>query len=207
MPEGLEALAALFILLPGFMSARIAQIMSVRNKQSEFDRIVEALLFSFFTYVLYEFHFGPQIPLRWSTVSDKAGGPHYVFAVDHKKFFILIGIALVLGAVWGWIQGHDYPSKLLRAFRLTERSSRDSVWKDVFLSQKKGYVQVGLADGRSAIGVLANYSDSGKERAIFLTDASWVVESGDQDSLIPIPGAGLLLTDKSEIQFVMFLNK
>ncbi len=204
MPDGLEALAALFILLPGFMSARIAQIMSVRNKQSEFDRIIEALLFSFFAYVIYEFHFGPQVPLCWTKVENKSGGPQYIFAVDHAKFFALIVIALALGALWGWVQGHDLPSKLLRALRLTERSSRESVWKDVFLSQKKGYIQVGLADGRNAMGLLSNYSDSGKERAIFLTDASWVLENNE---LVPIPGSGLLLTDKSEIKFVMFLNK
>lgn len=207
MLEGLGALAALFILLPGFIGARIAQMMSARSKQTEFERIVEALSFSFFTYFIFSKLVSTQLPLSWNSGSNGAGGQHYVLVVDHKSFFFLVAIAVVLGAVWGFIQSHDLVSRVLRRLRLTERASRESLWNDVFLTQKTGYVQVGLADGRSAIGLLSNYSDSGDERAIFLKDASWVVEEGGDDTVVPGPTVDLLLTDRSKIQFVMFLKQ
>jgi hypothetical protein len=207
MLEGLDALAALFILLPGFMSARIAQMMSARGRQTEFERIVEALLFSFFIYVVYVKYVSPQIPLSWNVVKDASGGPHYVFAFNSREFFLLVAIAVALGAVSGFVQARDVGSKILLRLKLTDRTSRESVWKDVFLNHKASYVQVGLADGRSAIGLLASYSDTDGERAIYLTDASWVVEAAGETTLVPETGVDLLLTDRSKIQYVMFLDK
>lgn len=77
------------------------------------------------------------------------------------------------------------------------------MWNDVFVSLGGGTVQVELADGRSVVGWLNRYSDTGDESALFLEKASWVSESGEY---IPIEGAGVLLTDKAEIKFVMFLG-
>jgi hypothetical protein len=207
VPEGLEALAALFILLPGFLSARLAETISSRNKQTELERIIEALLFSFFTYFIFVVCFSPQIPLSWAIKPDGAGAQHYVFAVDYKRFLALVGIAVFLGLVWGWLQGHDLVAKVLKKLRLTDRTSRESLWKDVFLSQRAGYVQVELADGRSALGYVSAYSDSGKERALFLRNAAWVTRDAQGNEIsVDIPGPGLLLTDKSEIKYVMFLG-
>jgi hypothetical protein len=202
MLSGLAALAALFILLPGFMSARITQIMSARSEKTELDRIIQALIFSFFTYAIYLFIFGPVLPLAWTVNVDKLGVPHYTFLLDRWKFIFLVLLALILGTLWGFLQSRDLLSRLLLKLRLTNRTSRESIWEDVLLNQA-GYVQVGLQDGRNAIGWLSRYSDYGEERALFLERASWINDAGET---VDIPGAGLLLTDKSEIQFIMFLD-
>ena len=68
-----------------------------------------------------------------------------------------------------------------------------------------GSVQVGLGDGRAVVGWLRQYSEAGDERTLLLERARWVTENGDS---LDIPGDGLiLLTEKSEIKFVMFLDK
>lgn len=55
------------------------------------------------------------------------------------------------------------------------------------------------------LGWLRQYSETGDERTLFLERASWLSESG---SAVPIAGKGLLLlTEKAEIQFVMFLEE
>jgi hypothetical protein len=46
-----EAITILVILLPGFLAARIEQRLVVNPKQNEFDKTVEALLYSFFIYL------------------------------------------------------------------------------------------------------------------------------------------------------------
>lgn len=203
MPQGLQALLALLVLLPGFASARIVRMMSSSSQQTELERVIEALIFSFLTYVVYIVVFGTNLPVEWIAVQDNAELQHYSVSIHRSKVISVVGIAAALGFCWGYVKDHDLLSKQLRKWKLTERTSRDSVWNDVFLSLG-GTVQVGLADGRTVMGWLARYSDRGGERSLFLERAAWVSDDG---KLIEILGSGLLLTEKSEILFVMFLDQ
>jgi hypothetical protein len=192
VPQGLQTLVALLVLLPGFVSARIARSMSAQGQQSELERVIEALIFSFFTYVVYVAIFGARLPIEWVPV----------FQVHRWRVVFLAVTACGLGLAWGAVQSKDLALKWLRGMRLTDRTSRDSVWNDVF-SRLGGSAQVGLHDGRNLIGWIGRYSDSGGERSLFVEQASWVKEDG---SLVGIPGKGVLLTEKSEIEYVMFLD-
>lgn len=200
MPQGVQALLALLILLPGFVSARISRMMSARSQMSELERVTEALIFSFFTYVIYLLLFGPRLPLEWQI--DATSPARYSFQVFRLRVLFLGVFSVLLGFAWGYVKGHDLLLKLLRKWKMTERTSRESVWNDVFVSLG-GTVQVGLKDGTSAIGWLGRYSDTGEERALFLEKASWIAHDG---ALTQVPGSGLLLTEKSEILYVMFLD-
>lgn len=192
MPQGIQTLVALLILLPGFVSARIARSLSAQAKQSELERVIEALIFSFFTYVLYIAIFGTSLPIEWEPS----------FQVHRWRVVFLAAMACGLGLIWGVVRSRDLALSLLRKWKLTERTSRESVWNDVF-SNLEGTAQVGLHDGRNLIGWIGRYSDSGNERSLFIERASWVNEDG---SLVGIDGEGILLTDKAEIEYVMFLD-
>jgi hypothetical protein len=192
VPHGLQTLAALLILLPGFVSARIARALSAQADQSELERVIEALMFSFFTYVVYVLFFGTSLPIEFLPP----------FQVYRWRVVFLLAVACALGLLWGFVHAKDLPLRLLRRWKLTQRTSRDSVWNDVF-SSLAGTAQVGLHDGRNLIGWIRRYSDSRDERSLFLEKASWVQEDG---SLVEIDGNGILLTDKAEIEYVMFLD-
>jgi hypothetical protein len=192
MPQGLQTLIALLILLPGFVSARIVRALSTQSQQSELERITEALIFSFINYVLYIACFDDKLPIQWTPT----------FEVSRWRVIFLLLMACVLGMLWGVIRSKDLALRLLRAWGLTERTSRESIWNDVF-STISGSAQVGLKDGRNVVGWISRYSDAGEERSIFLESASWVDENG---LTIAIDGKGILLTDKSEIEYIMFLN-
>ena len=62
---------------------------------------------------------------------------------------------------------------------------------------------VELSDGRSVLGSLLYYSDAAEDASIYLTEASWVDANG---ALVPIHGAGILLTKGSGIRSVMLLH-
>ncbi len=192
MPQGLQAVFALFILLPGFVSARIARMMSAKTQQTELERVIEALIFSFFTYVCYIAIFGALLPFEWS--ASTAAGQHYTLSVDRWRLLSLAFIAVVLGFAWGYVREHDLLLKYLRRWKLTRRSSNESVWTDVFLSVG-GTVQVGLGDGRSVTGWLRQYAEAGDERTLFLERARWIVEDVDP---IDVPGDGLLCSPKNQ---------
>lgn len=193
MPQGLQTLIALLILLPGFVSARIARAMSAQAQQSELERVIEALIFSFFTYVIYIALFGTSLPIEWL--------PYFQVHRWHVVFIALIGCSL--GVFWGIVRSKDLALRLLRRLKLTERTSRESVWNDVF-SSIEGSAQIGLHDGRNLVGWIGRYSDSGGERSLFVEKASWIQDDG---STVDVGGKGILLTDKAEIEYVMFLNE
>lgn len=192
MPQGLQTLVALLVLLPGFVSARITRALSAQSQQSELERITEALIFSFINYVFYIACFGSSLPIEWAPT----------FQVHRWRVLFLFLTACGLGILWGVIRSKDLALRLLRTWGLTERTSRESIWNDVF-STLGGSAQIGLKDGRNLIGWIGRYSDSGGERSLFLESASWI----DEDGLtIEIVGKGILLTEKSEIEYVMFLD-
>ena len=142
MPQGLQTLVALLVLLPGFVSERIVRMMSAKTQQTELERVIEALIFSFFIYVAYVGLFGASLPLEWSSTTA-AGVQHYDLSVHRWRLFSLVAITLALGFAWGFIQGHDLLLRQLIRWKLTQRSSRESVWTDVFMNFR-GTVQVGL---------------------------------------------------------------
>lgn len=202
MPSGLQALLSLFLLLPGFVSARIVRLLNARSQQSDLERIIQALIYSFVIYVIYFGLFGASLPIEWVQVATSASAPRFVPIVHRWQICALGLLSLVLGCAWGIVKGNDWHMRLLRFLRITERTSRESVWNDVMLTQE-GTVQVGLGDGRIALGLLERYSDTGEEGSLFLAGASWVKED---NSLEAIPGPGLLLTKSADIKFIMFLD-
>lgn len=201
MPQGVQALAVLLVLLPGFFSSKIVQMLCARPKQSELDKVIEALLFSFFTYLLFALTLGAELPLSWSARADQ-GGMHYSLEVHRARLALLALYAGFLGFVWGWITNHDALLKWLRRGGFTQRSSRISVWNDIF-HLLGGTVQIGLKDGRMAKGWLRCYSDEAEDSSFFLEAASWIDEKGNE---YRVDGPGVLLTKECEVQFIIFLN-
>src|SRR5579863_4233584 len=126
MPQGLQAFAVLLILLPGFFSARLVQMLCARPKQTELDKIVEALLFSFFTYLLFALTLGTDLPLSWSATIEQ-GTSHYSLQIHRGRLALLTLYAGVLGFGWGWLVNHDAILRLLRKGGFTQRSSRSTV--------------------------------------------------------------------------------
>ena len=196
MPQGLQAVFALMVLLPGSVNARIMRMMSAKTQQTELERVIEALIFSFFTYVCSIALFGALLPSNWSLSPGTTLGslPHYTVSVDRWRLLSLAGVAILLGFGWGYIKGHDLLLRQLRRWKLTQRSSRESVWTDVFMNFS-GTVQVGLGDGRSVVGWLKQYAASGDERTLFLAKAIWVADNADP---VEVPGDGLLLLTENQ---------
>lgn len=202
MPQGLQAFAVLLVLLPGFLSARIVQMLCARPKQTELDKVVEALLFSFFTYLLFALTLGPELPLSWSATAQE-GTTHYSLDIHRGRLALLTAYATVLGFSWGWIINHDTLLKWLRKGGFTQRSSRNSVWNDIF-HVLHGTVQIQLKDGRMVRGWLRCYSDEPEESTFFLEAVSWVDENG---TLYQAQGPGTLFTKEAGVQFIAFLDE
>jgi hypothetical protein len=202
MPGTLLALQIFLILLPGFSAAYVVQALAIRRTQSDLERVIEALVFSFVIYVCY-------IPLNHGKLPfhiqhDPAGKLEdtVLWEPAQLAWLALVTAAFAVFAV-AYIRFDG--NRIFRKLNLTERTTRNSIWNDIFEHEAidDQPVQVELADGRNILGVLLYYSDASEDDSVYLTQASWVGAGGQT---VPIPGPGILLTKNSGIRSISLLN-
>jgi Family of unknown function (DUF6338) len=205
MPDRIEALGILLVLLPGFACAYIVQFLAVRRKQSELDKVIEALLFSLILYVITLPFFGYMLPLGW-TAPDRQHPNLYRIVINWNHLVWLTVASVVFAILYSANINLDWAMRLLRRIGVTERTARKTVWNDTF-QEIGGMVQVGLSGERKILGWLRYYSDEVEESSLFLETASWLKTAEDgTETEVPIDGPGVLLTKSSGIEYVMFLN-
>lgn len=197
MPGKLEALAILFLLLPGFLCAYVTQALAVRKAQSDTEKVIEALIFSFVLYLLTLSPFGYMLPLHWKSGQDGT----FRIVADYPHLLTLSIMSIALGILYAASINHDWLMQLMRWARVTERTARTSIWNDAF-QEVGGWVQVGFKDGRQILGWVRYYSDAAEDSSLFLERAAWI--DGRETDLID--GPGILLTSIAAIETVTFLG-
>ena len=215
MPSSLIALQIFLILLPGFASAYVVQFLVTRRPQTDLERIIEALLYSFVIYVIFSALNGGRLPFH--VVKDSAGKEDTILW-ESGGLGLLALVTFVFSFLVTAYFKHDgnrifrlfdtEDPALLRRFgwlKFTERTTRNSIWNDIFESEylEGQYVQVELADGRNLLGVIQYYSDASEDSSLYLTDASWLPAEGEE---IPIHGGGILLTKGCGIRSISLLD-
>jgi len=198
MPGKIEALGILLLLLPGFTCAYISQHLAVRREQTELDKVVEALIFSFVLYLATLPFFGYTLPVSWRLAVDGS----YQITPHYSHLLTLLASSVAIGILYAANINRDWLLTILRLCGVTERTARSSIWNDIF-QEVGGFVQVGFKDGKRLIGWVRYYSDDTNDSSVFLEDAAWVMENDEQQS---IDGPGILLTKESAIETVSFLN-
>ena len=205
MPATPVALEVLLILLPGFTAAYLVQLLATRAKQTDLEKIIEALLFSFLIYVSYGLIRHTGLPV---TLVSTAHGDTFQF--QRINLVWLTGLCL-LYAVMMILYVNKDGARFFRWIRLTERTSRNSIWNDTFQDVQQqvdpeagSIVEVELGDGRRILGSVKFYSDTADECSVFLQNAQWVPDNAGNP--IPVHGPGILLTSNAKITSVSFLD-
>jgi hypothetical protein len=201
MPTTLLALQLLLILLPGFAAAYVVQTLAVRGSQTDFDKVIEAALYSVLIYGLFTVFTWGALP--FSIVPAKAGVDATIQWSPGKLLLLLAATLLVSIASVAWINKDG--NRLLRRTGLTTRTTRRSVWNDIFESEagNEQAVQVELENNRSLIGVLAYWSDSADDGSLYIVKAKWVSQDGTET---PVHGPGVLLTKESNVKSISLLD-
>jgi hypothetical protein len=198
---GFEALAVLLVLLPGFLAAKLVHSFCFRPDQSDFDKVVEALIYSFVAYVTFIaiFKNAPVFVIQW----DLPDSSHsYSLSLNALQFVYLLLIAITLALLVSLSITNDLHMRLARLLKFTERTSRPTIWNDVFYGNAR-FVQVQFVDGRKIIGEILFFSDTPEEASLFLENAAWI---GEDNSTTDIPGPGILITKNMPIETIMFLK-
>jgi hypothetical protein len=202
MPTSIVALEILLILLPGFAAAYIVQLLALRGSQTDLDKVIEACLYSFLIYATFVLFTHGALP--FDVIPAKPPVSETIIQWHSNRLIGLSAITFafsILGALYINRDGNW----VFRKMKVTERTSRRSIWNDIFQREanKSQVVQVELGDGRSILGVLNYYSDTAEECSVYLKYASWVGHDGVP---VRIPGPGIPLTKNSNIQSISLLD-
>jgi len=168
-----ETLTVLLVLLPGFVCAKLLRWLSPRPQQTEVEKVVDAFLYSFIVYAIFVLIFGvPEKLLR-------------------RHVAVLAVIPFVVAVLISYVITNDFAGSFLRKYKFTHRTTRPSIWHDVF-HKYSGYVLVELEDYRWVFGWVEFYSDFPNPPTLFLKDACWIQrETGNRRQ---ISGPGILIS-------------
>ena len=198
----LSAVTILMILLPGFFTARIVEGLTVRPTETELDKVIEALFYSFLIYFICVAFLGIS-PL---IIHSQKAGTSAVFELDVAELRTFVIYAFILAAFFGLAISYsitnDVLTRVFRFVRITRRTSRTSIWSDVFHDLDE-FILVEFTDGRRVRGWPRLFSDTPEEGSLFLERAAWILDDGTP---VEIDGSGILITKNLQIQSVSFIG-
>jgi hypothetical protein len=202
MPTSILALQILLILLPGFAAAYVVQMFAIRGPQTDFDKVVESCLYSFLIYSIFALCNHGRLP--FDLIPPKPPLTEVTIFWHRKALLLLVATTFIIALLAVLYINHD-GNRLFRKLKLTERTSRRSVWNDIFQGEASTsqIVQIELDGNRSLIGVLTYYSDAAEDGSVFVEQASWIDQDG---KTTPVPGLGVLLTKSANIKSISLLD-
>jgi hypothetical protein len=192
---GFEAIQILIFLIPGFIASKVLDLLMVRKSdRKDLDSLIEALIFSLLIYAIVSFT-GIKSPVALD--SNRAT----VIYPEPWSFFWLVLIGIAIPILLAWIANHDLHLKVARWLKITKKTSRMSVWNDVF-TEKKAKVVIDFSDGRRLFGWVEHFSDDPEKPYIYLAQPQWI----DGDNYIDPHLDGILLMPEFSIKHIEFIK-
>lgn len=192
-----EALQILIFLIPGFIASAIMNILLVRKVEKEFAKIIEALIFSMIVYAVYLLVNGN------SPVSLEEIEGNKILTYDRGPFLWLVLLSLAIPLIFSFFVTNDLHMKVARALGISRKTSRSTVWFDVFCD-KKCYVIINFENGRRIYGWPQYFSNTPEESYVFLYHPAWV---GEDNEPVDIGVEGILITPEQKIESIEFLEE
>lgn len=188
-----EVLNALQFLLPGFIAAWIFHGLTPFPKPEQFERVVEALIFTMViqALVVVVSALATWVGNFWA-IGEWSGDAEVVWSVI---------LAALVGLLFSRWSNHDTLHKLLRKLRFTSLSSYPSEWYSAF-DCSRTYVVLHLTGERRLYGWPEQWPSDPRRGQFWIAEAEWLLES----ERIPLAGVEKVLIPASEVQMVEFMH-
>ncbi|TEB05868.1 hypothetical protein Psch_02910 [Pelotomaculum schinkii] len=190
-----NVLQIIVFLLPGFLTTLVRDALVVNRPKDSMERITESLSYSLILNILFNFVFSSSIfPVIYTD--------NTLQITSNMMLLYLVFLSILLGLFISLVINYDILYNLLRYLKITKKSSRISVWYDVFVSNPKKWLRVTLNDGTVLIGWADYYSDDPNNNEMFLADVSITEKEGDERE---VKGPGVYVNGK-QIKIIEFLD-
>ena len=188
-------LAIVTFLLPGFLTAWIFYGLTSHPKPSQFERTVEALIFTFIVQILV-------ISLHW--LFGTQGNTIVLRPYDSISGSVSsLLLAILFGIILAYFTNNDSFHKQLRKVGFTTRTSHPSEWYYVF-SEKVTYVILHLKDGRRLYGWPKEWPVEPGQGQFYIMYPSWITDKAKQIDLPELDG---ILINTEDVQWVEFVKR
>jgi hypothetical protein len=182
-------------LLPGFVAAWLFYSFTSYPKPTQFERVVQALIFTLFVQALVFFV---------KNISLLAGSILPLFTWDSQSDLVWsIICAILLGGVFSYFANNDKIHKKLRKIGFTRESSYASEWFGAFIKNVT-YIVLHLEDGRRLYGWPIEWPTDPDKGHFVLADASWLQEN---DPEIYLESVENIMVDAKHVKMVEFMKK
>lgn len=197
MPSELakDAVVLLTYLLPGFLAAWVFYGLTSHPKPSQFERVVQALVFTFLIQALIPpvrgllKLLGNWIALRpWDTSAET---------------FVSLVLAALFGGLLAYFTNNDFIHTWLRDRGFTTRTAHPSEWYCV-LSQKVTFVILHLHDGRRLYGWPKEWPVVPDKGQFYMMLPSWIQADGNQ---VDLPGLDGILIHATDVKWIEFMEE
>lgn len=197
-----ETVGVLIFLAPGFLSSLLLKGLTTRKDVPAFTFLIEAVIFSFFIYLISVLVFKIDLSELVAQTST-SGSSGQVLNIGVGFLSVVAVLSIVLPISLGYMFTYDIHMKVFRWIKATKLTSRENVWIQAFSDYGDHFVVVHFTDRRRAIGLPTHYSSNPSERMLYLSDAKWITSEGKYQ---PIDGKGLLIVADESIWSVEFLH-
>ncbi|MGC0826625.1 DUF6338 family protein [Pantoea agglomerans] len=183
----------LMLLLPGFLTAWIFHAFTAYPKPSQFERVIQALIFTVFIQASL-FFIEPL--LIWV-------GKLYSFGpwnADAKNFWSYLS-AVTIGVIFSKLANNDRFHSLMRDLKVTKQTSYHCEWFGTF-NDNITHVILHLNDDRRVFGWPEEWPADPEKGQFILRNPSWVTENGYLD----MPTVKFIMFKTSDIKWVEFMQ-
>ncbi len=190
-----DLVSVLQYLLPGFVAAWIFYGLTSYPKPSQFERVVQALIF---TLIIQAFVGLVERIAKWAGQYWSAGTWDTTTEVTWSSL-----VAVVIGIGFSWLANTDKAHKWFRGKGITRETSFPSEWFGTFLKEVT-FVVLHFKDERRLYGWPIEWPSEPTKGHFLIADPSWIGESGEE---IRIAGVKNILVDVNDVKWVEFLEK
>jgi len=201
-----QTLNLLTFFFPGLIASAVLNVARPRGSADGLQRLIEAILFTVTIAAIVPLLLSivdlqtvlQPLTLETERLSVRPGG--------WPTFALSTVLAVLLPLPIAAILSRDRHMRLLRWLRISDRSSRESTWSQVFGEQGDRFVVVHLNDGRRLQGYPMYYSETQEEGVLYLDQPAWIVddiENENEQIAVETDQHGVLI-HRTEFQLVEF---
>lgn len=188
-----DIIQIIIFLLPGFVAAWVFYGLTAHPKQTPFERIIQALIFTAFI----------QATIPLAKMGHEWVRSQWVISPWSKEIELawLLAIAILLGLIFSLIAHTDWLHAACRFLKLTRRTSYPSEWFSTFNREavKDRDIILHFKDGRRMLGYPVEWPDRCDSGHFAMANVQWVLED---NTAIELHVVHRFLVPVTDIRFV-----
>lgn len=190
-----DVLTALTQLMPGFLTAWVVYGLTTYSKPAQFERIVQALIYSFIVSALIAIL---EATLLFAGQFVRLGTWSHTTEVITSAL-----VAIVLGVLLSFFMTNDGFFRLARRFKITSRTAFPSEWYGAFAARPPRYVVLHLEGSRRISGYPIEWPTEPTSGHFKLIDAAWL---DDENKETALSADDSILIAAKQVEMVEFLK-